>query len=498
MSGRIFWLLLPSFIKIFLAASTELSVDESHYVNYGRWLDWSYYDHPPLVGWVQALFAGLPFHELTVRLPALLMGVILFLDIDRWLRHKTGNEDLAFWITQFLQVSPILAGMTFLFLPETPLLLFSWLIFRVVDEARRGAGHEIGSVKDSLAKPNQSHQLTWLLAIQLGLLCGLAGLSKYTAILLVPGILWEAYSRKWWKAPLAPLKIFTSAALALFCISPVIYWNVLHDFSSFRYQSEHVVQSGFSLKTLGISLAGIVIGYGIFLSPWVSVIFYPLKNLGSQRVQDIPGLLESVRWAKGLILFPVLFFVYAALTNEILPHWPALMMMLALMMSLLMVSHLWPASFMWVPRSVGLMALVNLLILSQVYYPVKGAELISRDIVGWKTSLQVMREMKSLPKYSSVEGVITSHWTYASRAVVYFSDFLPVHLVDERKDQYDFWLTSPAVLKDYFVLYTSYESRELKELISCGELRLEKEIPIQVRGTTIFDFQIWLCRQFKK
>lgn len=484
MSGRIFWLLVPTFIKIFLASTTELSVDESHYVNYGRWLDWSYYDHPPLVGWVQALFGGLPFHELTVRLPALLMGVILFLDIDRWLRRKTGNEDLAFWITQFLQISPILAGMTFLFLPETPLLLLSWLIFRVVDEAGGSA--------------NRSKGLTWWLALQLGLLCGLAGLSKYTAVLLVPGILWEAYSRNWWKSELAPLKIFTAVTIALLCISPVIYWNVLHDFSSFRYQTEHVVQSGFSLKTLGISLAGMFVGYGIFLSPWVSLIFYPLKDLGNQRVQDIPGLVASVQWTKRLILFPVLFFVYAALTNEILPHWPALMMMLALVMSLLIVSHRWPESFVWARRSVGLMAVLNLVILSQVYYPVKGAELISRDIVGWKTSLQVMQEMKQLPKYASVEGVITSHWTYASRAVVYFSGFLPVHLVDERQDQYDFWLSSPRVLKDYFVLYTSYESRELKDLISCGELRLEKEIPIQVRGTTIFDFQIWLCRQFKK
>jgi len=32
-----------------------LSVDEAHYALYGLHLDWSYFDHPPLVGWLQAL-----------------------------------------------------------------------------------------------------------------------------------------------------------------------------------------------------------------------------------------------------------------------------------------------------------------------------------------------------------------------------------------------------------------------------------------------------------
>ncbi len=30
-----------------------LSVDEAHYAYYAARLDWSYFDHPPLVGWAQ-------------------------------------------------------------------------------------------------------------------------------------------------------------------------------------------------------------------------------------------------------------------------------------------------------------------------------------------------------------------------------------------------------------------------------------------------------------
>ena len=37
-----------------MAGQFGLTVDEAHYVLYGKIIDFSYVDHPPLVGWVQA------------------------------------------------------------------------------------------------------------------------------------------------------------------------------------------------------------------------------------------------------------------------------------------------------------------------------------------------------------------------------------------------------------------------------------------------------------
>ncbi|OUS41423.1 hypothetical protein A9R00_00990, partial [Oleispira antarctica] len=31
------------------------SADEAHYALYGKLLDWSYFDHPPMVGWLQSI-----------------------------------------------------------------------------------------------------------------------------------------------------------------------------------------------------------------------------------------------------------------------------------------------------------------------------------------------------------------------------------------------------------------------------------------------------------
>jgi len=44
-------------LRLLVIPTFGLGVDEAHYVLYGRFLDLSYFDHPPLVGWVQAALA---------------------------------------------------------------------------------------------------------------------------------------------------------------------------------------------------------------------------------------------------------------------------------------------------------------------------------------------------------------------------------------------------------------------------------------------------------
>ena len=46
-------LTLGALAHLILAMGVGLSVDEAHYALYAYHLDWSYFDHPPLVGWLQ-------------------------------------------------------------------------------------------------------------------------------------------------------------------------------------------------------------------------------------------------------------------------------------------------------------------------------------------------------------------------------------------------------------------------------------------------------------
>ena len=51
--------LLSTLIHLLVAGRFELSGDEAHYALYAYHLDWSYFDHPPLVGWLLAMVTAL-------------------------------------------------------------------------------------------------------------------------------------------------------------------------------------------------------------------------------------------------------------------------------------------------------------------------------------------------------------------------------------------------------------------------------------------------------
>ena len=60
------WILLG----LLQAALTELQDDEAYYWVYGQYLDWGYFDHPPMIGLLVKAGYSLFVNELGVRLLA--------------------------------------------------------------------------------------------------------------------------------------------------------------------------------------------------------------------------------------------------------------------------------------------------------------------------------------------------------------------------------------------------------------------------------------------
>ena len=52
-------LLVGMAVHLLLAFAFHLSPDETHYALYAVNIDWSYFDHPPMAGWLQWPFAKL-------------------------------------------------------------------------------------------------------------------------------------------------------------------------------------------------------------------------------------------------------------------------------------------------------------------------------------------------------------------------------------------------------------------------------------------------------
>src|SRR5579864_9519647 len=49
------WVALWTFVRFVWMASVSLGNGEAYYFSWSRFLDWSYYDHPPLVAWMVGL-----------------------------------------------------------------------------------------------------------------------------------------------------------------------------------------------------------------------------------------------------------------------------------------------------------------------------------------------------------------------------------------------------------------------------------------------------------
>ena len=147
-------------VRLAVAPTFGLGTDEAHYALYARFLDLSYFDHPPLVGWTHALFFyTLGTNEFLVRLPAILLFVFTSFLCYRFARSFAAERP-ALLAVAALNSSFLLGGLGLMLLPESLLLPLVYLLIFAVLRLER--------------TPSTANFAL------LGLVLGLAGLTKYT------------------------------------------------------------------------------------------------------------------------------------------------------------------------------------------------------------------------------------------------------------------------------------------------------------------------------
>ncbi len=152
--------------RLAVAPNVGLGVDEAHYVLYGYFLDLSYFDHPPLVGWTEFIFTYLfGMNEFGARVPAIIIGIITSLGIYKLLLHVSDDTKVALFGVIALNSAFIFNALFLMLMPET--LLFALIV---------------PIIFTTIAIEKENKLKDWLV---LGLLLGLAGLAKYTAFYLL-------------------------------------------------------------------------------------------------------------------------------------------------------------------------------------------------------------------------------------------------------------------------------------------------------------------------
>lgn len=461
-------------IHLLVAPWVSLGVDEAHYALYALHPALSYFDHPPMVGWLQMLVAPLGYNELTLRLVPSFIYALISLQAYRitWLLYPGGSRWQGLVAVLLLNSAPILQLMGWGLVPDLPLMLIALL---VVERAWL------------LAHRHEYRDGVWL-----GLLLGMAGLCKYTAIFLPLGLvlfLLGIQGRKCLRS--GPLWI--AALLALVLILPVLIWNYQHDWASFEYQLGHAQVDAWQWRDLAAMQLFQLLCYSILVyvggvAATVSAIF---RSTGCVLARS-DGLLIAMAWPFLLVTS------WSAAHGEILPNWPALGWTLLAPLTAHWVCRQWHR--LWVKSLAMVSGLVSLpliafLVLFLAFKPLSLFPFMKpliKDLVGWE---QVAEKAVSLHR-SLPEGAVllVENWSWASR-IAWYAQGVPVQILGEKATQFDYWNGRPDDRTVGLLIRDSSEHSEQSDIQTGGlECRYVDHLDTGLEGVPVNHFDFYYCR----
>ncbi len=210
-------------LKLWFDITVTPMGDEAYYWMWGQHLSWSYFDHPPLDGWLQGVIAAVfGWSNFAVRLQTwlTLAGTLWIF----WLwagRLAPDNRESWFWHTTVLYMTmpvvAVLGGIAF----HDHLLIFLIVASMYAFNAFATDWED-------------GRRIWWKLYLSAALL-GLAVLTKYNGVFLGLGYaVWVLWRPKLRSLLLTP-HIWLAALLAIVIQAPVFYWNVTEGMASFRF-----------------------------------------------------------------------------------------------------------------------------------------------------------------------------------------------------------------------------------------------------------------------
>tara|TARA_R110002073_G_scaffold8207_1_gene45606 strand:+ start:55750 stop:57447 length:1698 start_codon:yes stop_codon:yes gene_type:complete len=209
-------ILIVFLINVIQGSNTELLPDEAYYWVYSQYMDWGFFDHPPLVALWISISDFLFVDELGVRFFSAVSFAILTYLVWITIDHPKKKEYTWLFLLIFFSTA-MLNVYGFITTPDTPLLLFLGLF--------------LYAYKEYLKKQNI---LSYIL-----LSVSIAGMmySKYQAILIVFFIILSNFKL------LKDYKLWLASLGALLLYLPHLDWQWANDFPSFRYHLQERVSN---------------------------------------------------------------------------------------------------------------------------------------------------------------------------------------------------------------------------------------------------------------
>lgn len=308
--------------------------DEAYFIVWGKNLDYGYYDHTPVVGWLLAAFLTVSDATWWLRLPSILLPVAISYAIYRILLPRL--PQVAMWSALAYLVAPVNL-INVLITTDTPLIFFSfissWFFYLAIYESK--------SNKDFLLS---------------GLFLGLAFFSKYFAVLL--GFSFGFYIVLFHRDRKNIIGLF----LILLMVAPFVGLNLLWNYN---HCWNNILFNLFN-RTAGaddslMSLMKYLIMMVYLFSP--VMVYFLIKNRSAIKDKFADDFYRSFLW---LSFFPLILFLIILFRKEVGLHWvlsfyPFVFISIAGVLSLK--QWRWTFHFMWIFSFIHILVLSSLFIL---------------------------------------------------------------------------------------------------------------------------------------
>src|SRR3954465_14262897 len=204
-------------MRLGYAAGLDLRTDEAYYWTWSKESAAAFLDHPPMIAWFirfgTAIFGDTALGVRFGGIVAMLAMQLLLADIVRRFTHDARAVVLAILMPEAALYYGLLMAKV---APDVALIPFGVAMMW------------------SLVRLYESGDPRWWLAA--GVFAGMALLSKFTAIMLLPAVAAFMLVPKWRRRWLFSPYPWAAVLIALVLFAPVLIWNAGHDWASFRFQ----------------------------------------------------------------------------------------------------------------------------------------------------------------------------------------------------------------------------------------------------------------------
>ena len=418
-------LLLPvsifilSILNIIQGNYTELLPDEAYYWVYSQYMNWGFFDHPPLVAVWVTISDFLFTDELGVRFFSSISFSLMMYLVWSTIDHPSKNKYSWLFLLLFLSTA-LLNVYCFITTPDTPLLLFFALF--------------LWAYKLYLTK--SSALIYCILSISI------AGMmySKYQGILVIFFIFLSN-----WKL-IKDYKIWLVCLGALILYVPHIYWQYVNDFPSIRYhlyERASVATYKFEYTLMHIVNAIAILGF-----TFISIYRAFFKGIKNKNI--------FYKGLNSIVLGFFFFFLIASYRGHVQAQWIA-----PIMLPLIIITFDYLIQYKKNIRVFCYLAITNIIIIlfARIIIANEGIIPAKLDFHGnkqWTLKVKKLTENSDKLFINSFQNA-SIYWFYTKEKVHYQKNYLG------RKNQYGYIPGNDVFLSDS-IAYITRISKEYSEI----------------------------------